>query len=181
MISQGWAGWGDKDTFAIALRSLRQDYHMVPHTLKTLFVNGTSHGIGMLQADPTNDTAYEPMFLHSNIIKWSIREFMCLGCSSDSSDPVALSAIENPESAINRHLKEHRRIFKIEDMQAMSIDPEPLIWKSLEHTACRSVWRSRGLCHRARQHMTQTFGYQFRRGWFASFLGPEEQMCYQSL
>ncbi|KAL9615374.1 MAG: hypothetical protein Q9167_000202 [Letrouitia subvulpina] len=114
-----------KDTFTVALRSLRQNYSMVPHPLKTLFVNGTSHGIGMLQADPANQIKYEPMFLHSNIIKWSIHEFMCVNCSSSSSDPVALSAIENPESAINPHLKDHHRIFKTEDMQSMAIDPEP--------------------------------------------------------
>ena len=150
---------------------------MVPHKLKTLFVNGTSHGIGMLQADPTNQTEYEPMFLHSNIIKWSIRNFMCIGCKADSMDPVALSAIENSESAIHHHLIKHRRIFNLEDMEVMKIDPEPLIWESLEHTACRSVWRSRGLCTRTREHMEQTFGYRFQRGWFASIIGPGEQIC----
>ena len=150
---------------------------MVPHKLKTLFVNGTQHGIGMLQADPTNQTAYEPMFLHSNMIKWSIREFLCVGCSSDPVDAVATSALEKPESSINKHLKEHRRIFNIQDMQEMQIDPEPLIWKSMEHTACRSVWKDPDLCARTREHMTFTFGYQFRASRIATLLGYGDQVC----
>ncbi|KAL8786361.1 MAG: hypothetical protein Q9213_002858 [Squamulea squamosa] len=163
LISQGWAGWGDKDTFTIALQSLREDFHMVPHPLVTLFVNGSSSGIGMLQADPTKQAAYEPMFLHSNIIKWSIRGFFCSGCHNDEKDPVALGAWEDGESPINSHLKEHRRIFSMEHMESMNIDPEPLIWKSFEHVACRSVWQQPDLCKRTREHMEQTFGYEFRQ------------------
>lgn len=171
LISQGWAGWGDKDTFPMALRSLHQEYYMVPHDLKTLFVNGTVQGIGMLQADPTNQTNYQPMFLHSNVVKWGIRAFYCKGCGSDPIDPVAASAIEKSDSSINLHLKEHYRIFKIEDMKAMGIDPEPLIWKSMEHTACRSVWKDDGLCARTREHMEKTFGNQFRPNRIAGLLG----------
>ncbi|KAL8735305.1 MAG: hypothetical protein Q9166_000850 [cf. Caloplaca sp. 2 TL-2023] len=176
MISQGWAGWGDKDTFLLALRSLRQDFYIVPHKLMTLFVNGTSHGIGMLQADPTKSAAYEPMFLHSNIIKWSIRGFFCSGCTNDEDDPVELSAWEDPESSINPHLKEHRRIFPLHDMKSMNIDPEPLIWKSFEHVACRSVWQSPDLCNRTREHMEQTFGYEFKRSGKSPILGGGDQI-----
>ncbi|KAL8719131.1 MAG: hypothetical protein Q9225_003820 [Loekoesia sp. 1 TL-2023] len=177
MISQGWAGWGDKDTFLIALRSLRQDYYMVPHKLKTLFINGTNEGIGMLQADPTNPTAYVPMFLHSNIIKWSIRGFLCKGCADEAVDPVAVSALENPKSPINPHLREHRRIFSLQDMRAMDIDPEPSIWRSFEHVACRSFWQSELLCNRTREHMEQTFGFQFQ----SPLGGGEEQICLKAL
>ncbi|KAL8736345.1 MAG: hypothetical protein Q9181_002473 [Wetmoreana brouardii] len=180
MISQGWAGWGDKDTFLIALRSLRQEYYMVPHKLKTLFINGTSDGVGMLQADPTKPASYVPMFLHSNMVKWSIRGFLCLGCANDTVDPVKTSALENPKSNINLHLTEHHRIFKLEDMKAMGIDPEPLIWKSFEHVACRSVWQSEGLCNRTKVHMEQTFGYQFRKSWVSSIVGGGDQICIQS-
>lgn len=179
LISQGWAGWGDKDTFPMALRSLRQDYYLVPHFLKTLFVNGTSHGIGMLQADPTNQTGYEPMFLHSNVVKWGIRNFFCIGCSSDRIDPVAASAFEKDESSIHLHLKEHYRIFKVEDLKSMGIDPEPLIWRSMEHTACRSVWRDDGLCTRTREHMEKTFGNKFRIGLIDALLGRVDQVCIE--
>ena len=161
----------------MALRSLHQEYYTVPHDLKTLFVNGTTHGIGMLQADPNNQTGYEPMFLHSNVVKWGVRAFMCIGCASDPIDAISLSALENPESSIYRHLKEHYRIFKVEDMEPMGIDPEPLIWKSMEHTACRSVWKDNGLCTRTREHMEKTFGHQFRIGRIAGLLGYGDRVC----
>ncbi|KAL8701268.1 MAG: hypothetical protein Q9224_000581 [Gallowayella concinna] len=177
MISQGWAGWGDKDTFLLALQSLRENFYMVPHQLKTLFVNGTHHGIGMLQADPTKTAGYEPMFLHSNIIKWSIRRFFCSGCADDEEDPVALSAWEDPKSSIHPHLTKHHRIFPLEDMKSMQIDPEPLIWKSFEHVACRSVWQHAELCNRTRDHMEQTFAYEFPRSGVSPIVGGGDQIC----
>ena len=161
----------------MALRSLRQEYYTVPHDLQTLFVNGTTHGIGMLQADPTNQTGYEPMFLHSNVVKWGVRAFLCVKCASDPIDAVALSALENPDSSIHQHLKEHHRIFKVEDMERLGIDPEPLIWKSMEHTACRSVWKDDGLCARTREHMQKTFGHQFRVGRIDALLGYRDRVC----
>lgn len=178
LISQGWAGWGDKDTFPIALRAMKEDFFMVPHQLRTLFVNGTTVGIGMLQADPTNPIEYAPMFLHSNMIKWSIRNFMCIGCSFDQEDPVPMSFLEKPDSPINTHLKQHSRIFKQEEMNFMGIDPEPLIWKSMEHTACRSVWKDDGLCRRTRLHMSETFGHRFEPpGVMARLLGYGDRIC----
>lgn len=161
----------------MALRSLRQEYSLVPHDLKTLFANGTTQGIGMLQADPANQTSYEPMFLHSNVVKWGIRAFYCTKCGSDPVDAVKASALEKPESPIHIHLKEHYRIFKIEDMQAMGIDPEPLIWKSMEHTACRSVWKDDGLCARTRDHMEKTFGSKFQPNQIAALLGYGDPVC----
>lgn len=164
----------------MALRALRQDYSIVPHELKTLFVKGTTHGIGMLQADPTNQTGYEPMFLHSNVIKWGIRSFMCTGCASETADSVALSVLEYPQSPIYKHLKEHHRIFNQADLEPLGIDPEPLIWRSMEHTACRSVWKDEGLCNRTREHMEQTFGHQFRVGRLAGLLGYQDPCIVNS-
>ncbi len=178
LISQGWAGWGDKDTFPIALRALKENYYLVPHQLRTLFVNGTTVGIGMLQADPTNPTEYKPMFLHSNMIKWSIRNFLCIGCSDDKEDPVPMSFLEKPDAPINTHLKEHSSIFNKGEMNFMGIDPEPSIWKSMEHTACRSVWKDDGLCLRTRLHMSETFGHRFEPpGLIARVLGYGDRMC----
>ena len=177
LITQGWAGWGDKDTFPVALKSLREDYYMIPHELKTLFVNGTVEGIGMLQADPSNQKDYEPMFLHSNIIKWSPREFLCKGCASDKEDPVKSSFLEREDSSINRHLKEHRRIFNIEDMRKLNIDPEPLIWKSMEHSVCKGVWKDGEVCARVREHMANAFGYEFRSSRLFSLFGYGDQVC----
>ena len=177
LISQGWAGWGDKDTFPVALQALHEEFYLVPHKLKTMFVDGTAHGIGMLQADPTNQTGYEPMFLHSNVIKWGIRDFLCVKCSPGTEEKAKVTAVEDKGSSINSHLREHRRIFKTEDTRELGIDPEPLMWKSMEHTACRSVWREDDLCARTRQHMDKTFGYRFETGRIAKLLGFRESVC----
>ena len=163
----------------MALQALHDDFYLVPHKLRTMFVAGTVHGIGMLQADPTNQTGYEPMFLHSNVIKWGIRDFLCVKCPSSSEDKVEVSALEKEDSSINSHLKEHRRIFKTEDIKELGIDPEPLMWKSMEHTACRSVWKDQDLCARTREHMTKTFGYKFQTGRVANMLGFRESVCIQ--
>ena len=150
---------------------------MIPHELKTLFVNGTIEGIGMLQADPSNQKDYEPMFLHSNIIKWSPREFLCKSCASDKEDPVKSSFLEREDSSINRHLKEHRRIFNIQDMRKLNIDPEPLIWKSMEHSVCKGVWKDGEVCARVRKHMSGAFGYEFRSSRLFSLFGYGDQVC----
>ena len=178
LITQGWAGWGDKDTFPMALRSLRQKYSMIDTgELKTLFVDGTVHGIGMLQADPSNLTHYQPMFMHSNIVKWSVREFFCVGCASDAEEPITTSLFENPGSAIHSHLKEHRRIFNIHDMQGWGIDPEPMMWRVMEQTACRSVRKNKKLCKRVRKHMEKAFGFSFRTGRMTTFTGRDNPAC----
>ena len=161
----------------MALQALHEDFYLVPHTLETMFVDGTVHGIGMLQADPSNQTGYEPMFLHSNVIKWGIRDFLCVKCPPSLESKVQLSALEKDDSSIHSHLKEHRRIFKKEDTKKLGIDPEPLMWKSMEHTACRSVWRNQDLCASTREHMTQTFGYKFETGRIANLLGFRESVC----
>ena len=177
LITQGWQGWGDKDTFPMALKSFHQDYQMMKNELKTLFVEGTVQGIGMLQADPSNLTDYHPMFLHCNVVKWSVRHFFCIGCAADSEMAVSKSFLENPDSEIHSHLTEHRRIFKVEDLAQWGIDPEPTIWKALEHTACRSVWRKRSLCHRVKDHMTKTFGFSFRSGRLALLQRQRDLPC----
>ena len=165
LISQGWAGWGDKDTFPMALKSLRQDYRMISLELKTLFVNGTIEGIGMIQADPSNPIDFQPLLIHCNIWKWSVRDFFCTNCPPDEMGKPQ-SAWEDRQSIIHGHLRSHRRIFNIQDMEAWNIDPEPMLWRSMEHTACRSIWRRGDLCKRVRVHMMKTFGVVFRRGRF---------------
>lgn len=176
MFSQGQAGWGDKDTFPIALQALGEPFYKIPHGIKTAFVNGTLQGVAMLQASPLNDKTFEPMFLHANIFKWSIRDYLCTGCYPTVNDPNR-GYLENTEATINPHLREGRRILaKIDDLP---IDPEPLIWKSMERTACRSAWRDEGLCDRTRDYMTKAFGFQFRVGKVAAALGLEAQPCLE--
>ena len=164
IFNNGWAGWGDKDTFAIACKAANQPYYMVPHTIVTVFVTGTLMGIGMVQANPANKTAHEPLFMHSNMVKWSMRDFLCETCKPLPGLEDRISHPNNPKSPILSHLKEGKRIFATEQLFQGGIDPEPLMWKSLEYTACRSVWGNEEVCRNARDHMEKTFGYQFMKG-----------------
>ena len=143
----------------------------------TLFINDTLLGIGMVQSDPANDTHANPLFLHSNIIKWSVGEFLCVGCPAHVFRAGSVSALENPQSPINTHLKEGKRIFAIQQLAEVGLDPEPLIWRSMEHTACRSVWGNKQLCEQTRDYMKKTFGFQFRSSRIASFIGYGDKVC----
>ncbi|MCJ1476276.1 hypothetical protein MMC13_004942 [Lambiella insularis] len=174
LINSGWAGWGDKDTFPMALKALQEPYYQINHEIVTVFVTDTVQGIGMVQADPANETNSEPMFLHSNIIKWSMRDFLCLGCWALGGE---ISHLENPSSPINKLLLEDRRIFAEDQLPDIGMDPEPLIWKVMEQLACRSVWGNKQVCEQARQHMTKTFGYQFKASWMAKLLGHGDRVC----
>ena len=177
LISQAWAGWGDKDTFPMALEAMKEDYYEVPHTIDTLFVNGTIHGIGMIQADPANYTTRTPLFLHANIVKWSVRDFLCVGCPSEDPKSAGPSFLENPGSTIHSHLKEARRVYSTIQFEGSGLDPEPMLWKCMEHTACRSVWGNEQLCQQTRDHMAKTFGFQFKASHVATVTGFGELMC----
>ncbi|KAL9122736.1 MAG: hypothetical protein Q9187_000717 [Circinaria calcarea] len=177
LISQGWAGWGDKDTFPMALKAYREPYYQVPHDIITAFVYGTTHGVGMVQSNPANDTSAEPLFLHSNIVKWSVEEFLCLGCPPSTNKASSTSALENTGSPIHSHLKEGKRIFATESFKEAGMDPEPLLWKCMEYSACRSVWGSSQLCKQTRDYMTKTFRYQFKPSRTASMIGYGDRVC----
>ena len=161
----------------MALKALREPYHQVSHDLMTLFVNGVDLGIGMVQASPANATTYEPLFLHSNIVKWSMRDFLCVGCPAVKGDAAYLSYLENPDYPVNKHLKEGLRIFDAGPLKAKGIDPEPLMWKCLEHTACRSVMGNDQVCRQARDHMEKVFGFEFKANSVASAVGYGDKVC----
>ncbi|MCJ1383556.1 hypothetical protein MMC17_006670 [Xylographa soralifera] len=177
LINSGWAGWGDKDTFPTALKALDEPYHQVSQEIVTVFISGTVRGIGMVQADPTNETNSKPMFLHSNIVKWSMRDFLCVGCSALDGSTGMISHIEDPSSPINSHMLEGKRVFSTDQLPDIGMDAEPLIWEVMESLACRSVWGNKQVCQQARDHMTRTFGYQFKSSWIASLLGYGDRVC----
>jgi alpha 1,2-mannosyltransferase len=182
LITQNFAGWGDKDTFPLALKALREDYYMVPFSLDTLFLNGTSTGVAMMQADPGNQTGYEPLFLHANFIKWHVREFLCIGCAGDDVEPVAASDLERDWSPIHNLLLDHMRLYDSDVPEKLCIDPEPMIWKSMEHIVCRSVWTNKDLCERIRDYMADAFGFRYRTRTASRVFrkGYEiEEMCVQ--
>ena len=163
----------------MALEALHEPYYMVPHSLLVTFVNGTSWGEGMLQASPLNETAFELMFMHLNMVKWSVRKLLCIGCASDPLTPVERSALENTELPLAVHLREGTRILSSSNFDTAKIDPEALIWKVLEYNICRTAWRDAGLCARTREHMSKAFGYQFRAGRVATVLGYGDNVCIQ--
>lgn len=145
----------------MALKAYKEPYHQVPHSIHTIFVNGTTLGVAMVQADPTNETFADPLFLHSNIVKWSVSEFFCVGCSTAPAKIGIPSALEDPRSPIQSHLKDAKRIFSTIQFEEKGLDPEPKIWKCMEHTACRTVWGDAQLCTQTREHMSKVFGFRF--------------------
>ena len=161
----------------MALKAYREPYHQVAHEIMTVFVSETLLGIGMIQSNPANLTHAEPLFLHSNIVKWSVGEFLCVGCPSSGTTIGSISALENPNSPINSHLREGKRIFSTTQLSEVGIDPEPLLWKCMEHTACRSVWGNAQLCTQTRNHMKKAFGFQFKSSQLMSLIGYGDRVC----
>ena len=161
----------------MALKAMDEPYFQVTHDIITVFVEGTLLGIGMVQADPTNTTGTSPMFLHSNIVKWSMRDFLCVGCPAISGDGGFVSHLESTSSPIHTHLLEGKRIFATNQLAEHQMDPEPLIWKVIEKTACRSVWGNAQVCKQARDHMSRVFGFKFTTSRFGWLFGNAGTVC----
>ena len=160
LFDQGWMGWGDKNTFPMALKAMNEKYYQIQPEVMTLFSAGSINGIGMLQADPSITKRRTPMFMHLNMIKLSVRRLLCVGCIDDDGSPI-ISQFENPKSLISSHLREGRRLFGTNELTEHKLDPEPSIWKALEYTACRSVWKTPQLCSDCRTFMSKAFGFKF--------------------
>ena len=161
----------------MALKATGQSYYQIPHDIITVFVTGSLLGIGMVQADPANQTTHQPMFLHSNIVKWSMRNFLCIECD-DIPGHRPIYHLEKPDSPVNKHLREGIRIFGTDQLFKTGLDPEPMMWKAIEHTACRSAaWGNEKLCQRARSHMEKTFKFQFKESRIASATGYGDKIC----
>lgn len=162
IFNNGWQGWGDKDTFPAALKAAQQDYYQVSHEIVTIFVQGTSDGIGMLQPDPTNNAEHKPLFLHMNMIKWSTRELLCTeNCNKIKGQGDNPFHMIDERSKINKHMREGMRILAVGQLFQGNIDPEPDMWRVVEHNACRTSWASRHMCRNARRHLERTFGFEF--------------------
>jgi alpha 1,2-mannosyltransferase len=170
LFSSNFAGWGDKDTFPMALKAVKESYHLITHPIVTVFQvpnNRTppAFGIGMAQADPRNETVHRALFMHCNIIKWSMRQFLCEGCTdiwNQDSDRKFISRYENPEDGLYENLHEGKRVLESHQLDEQGLDPEPNLWKSIEYAACRSkAWGNTQACRNAREYMTKTFGFSF--------------------
>ncbi|KHN94872.1 Alpha-mannosyltransferase [Metarhizium album ARSEF 1941] len=162
VFNNGWAGWGDKDAFVVACKAAQQPYYQVPHSIVTIFLQGTTDGIGMLQGDPTNRAEHTPLFMHINMIKMSMREVLCSeDCTKSERQGDHPFHMIDENSRINKHLREGRRLYAVAELFEANIDPEPDVWRVLEHTACRTHRGSRHMCKNARDHMERTFGFKF--------------------
>ena len=165
-------GWGDKDTFAMACKAAGQPYHQVHRQIVTVFVEGTSNGTAMVQADPTVTTGHSPMFMHANIIKLAVTELLCSQtCRATKWPKNRVFHLIDGKSPINAHLKESRRIFSPKPLFDIGVDPEPTLWTVLENLACRTQWGSSDMCRNARHHMEKTFGFNITRS------DGEEDVC----
>jgi hypothetical protein len=146
----------------------------VSRDIVTVFVDGSALGIGMVQSDPSNSTRTSPMFLHSNIVKWSVRDFLCVGCPPLHGQLSFFSHLELEQSQIHQHMLEGKRVFATTQLAEHGMDPEPSIWKVMERIACMSVWGNPQLCGQVREHMKKTFGFKFQSSRFASLLGIQK-------
>jgi len=162
---------------------------MVPHEIVTMFQVPNdriqaAHGIGMVQADPRNESAHEAMFMHCNIIKWSMRQFLCEGCAdiwSSRPGEKFISRYEDSQDDIYQNLRQGKRIFESDALADQGLDPEPQIWKSVMHTACRSkAWGNEQVCRAAKEYMTKTFGFEFKPTKVGEATGHTDDLCLVS-
>lgn len=191
LITQGGPGWGDKDTFPTALRALSLDYTQIPHRLETQHYNKgndqpTGSGMAMLQADPSDLDDFQPLFLHSNFIKFSVRRLMCTNCTEL---PSALTEKQRKkDDAVffvgQVHIRKHanwnalnhwKRIFAIRGKGGLNhlgmLDTERDIWRVLERLACVGVWSDEDICQRTKRHLKLTFGIG------ESWRGAKQESC----
>ncbi|KAL8858149.1 MAG: hypothetical protein Q9178_005326 [Gyalolechia marmorata] len=178
LFTQGGPGWGDKDTFPTALRALRAKWALIPHHLQTQrYDDGTGHGMGtgmaMMQADPADDQNFQPLFLHSNFIKLSVRRLMCDVCIED---PSALSAEQRMKSEevtfkgaimerkgnIWNQLNSGTRLFATIEKDGLNdmgrLDTELDMWRVMERVGCTGVFSDNKICRRTRRYLDRTFG-----------------------
>ncbi|TKA83798.1 hypothetical protein B0A55_00072 [Friedmanniomyces simplex] len=168
LLNYGYAGWGDKDTFPLALRALDKPFSTVKNP-RDLWVNGLvgDRRAGMLQMDPASlpdskDAKPTAFFLHATTIKWSHRDFVCDGCLpiwlTDSTTEAFRSRWEDPNAELHPQLQANLRILDPDMLQYMPtmtssststtgndtstietpLDAEIRIWRAMEYAACRS-------------------------------------------
>lgn len=181
LINHGYAGWGDKDTFPLALRALNESYYSVPYAPQNVWVKDHvgERRVGMLQmalpgpnkrkaaSSQPNDKG-TAMFLHATTIKWSHRDFICYQClpiwHTDSPADPFVSRYEKQTAELSNLLRGNFRLLD-EDVRTYTlkgVDPELKIWRAMEHAACRSrAWSHAKTCEVGRRYVTKTFRFSF--------------------
>ncbi|RMY22138.1 hypothetical protein D0867_02909 [Hortaea werneckii] len=177
LLNSGQAGWGEKDTFPLALRALNEPFTAIPFRVRTAWHHGQKDNkiMGLLQMAPASQTLNDPeghgtaIFLHSTNVKWSHRDFLCIRClpiwpSESPTDPF-VSRYEDPLEELSSQLGSNVRILDEDMFQYMPPDlpdAEVRIWRAMEHAACRSpAWRQHNACAIGRGYMQKTFGFGF--------------------
>ncbi|KAI6809682.1 hypothetical protein KC327_g6473 [Hortaea werneckii] len=177
LLNSGQAGWGDKDTFPLALRALNEPFTAIPFRVQTAWHHGQKDKkiMGLLQMAPASHTPNDPegrgtaVFLHSTNVKWSHRDFLCIRClpiwpSESPTDPF-VSRYEDPLEELSSQLSSNVRILDEDMFQYMPPglpDAEVRIWRAMEYAACRSpAWRHHNACAIGRGYMQKTFGFGF--------------------
>ncbi|KAK1086281.1 hypothetical protein LTR33_001645 [Friedmanniomyces endolithicus] len=189
LLNFGYAGWGDKDTFPLALHALNKHFSTVQAQPRDVWVNGQigDRRAGMLQMEPgLGDGQPAAFFLHATTIKWSHRDFVCDGClpiwHTESLSDAFSSRWEDANAELHAQLRSNLRILDVDMLQYMPtiaasslstpgnsssvvgtpLDAEARIWRAMEHAACRSrAWRQSRTCEVARRYMIATFGFTF--------------------
>ncbi|KAI7240977.1 hypothetical protein KC330_g897 [Hortaea werneckii] len=177
LLNSGQAGWGDKDTFPLALKALNEPFTAIPFRVRTAWHHGQKDNkiMGLLQMAPASQTPNDPkgygtaIFLHSTNVKWSHRDFLCIRClpiwpSESPTDPF-VSRYEDPLEELSSQLGSNVRILDEDIFQYMPPglpDAEIRIWRAMEYAACRSpAWRHHNACAIGRGYMQKTFGFGF--------------------
>ena len=164
---------------------------MISHRLETQrYDDGTGHGTGsgmaMMQADPAGEKEFEPLFLHSNFVKLSVRRLMCAECVEDSSALNAQQRYDGKEVTFKGSIADHqnpiweqlnfgRRIFATKGKDGLidmgRLDTELDLWRVMERVACVGAFSDDKICHRTRRYLDKTFGRVTR------WQGGSERMC----
>jgi alpha 1,2-mannosyltransferase len=183
LLNYNFAGWGDKDTFPLAFRTLKKPFHTVAAPPADAWERGKigERRVGMLQMMPDSPTEAQPdgaaAFLHATTVKWSYRDFVCDRClpiwHTDSATDKFVSSWEDDKSDLYPFLHGNLSIIEPEVIEYMPtvaqahndddrLGLEIRLWRAMEYAACRSpAWRHERSCTVARRYMIGTFGFRF--------------------
>ncbi|KAK3671231.1 hypothetical protein LTR78_008866 [Recurvomyces mirabilis] len=176
LLNFNYAGWGDKDTFALAFRALKKPFHTVLAPPGDAWERGkvNTRRVGMLQMAPGSDPPVAA-FLHVTTVKWSHRDFVCDGClpiwhTESPGDPF-ISGWEDSNSELYPFLHSNLSIIEPEGLDKympttpgtdVPLQLEAMLWRATEYAACRSpAWRHERTCAVARRYMMGTWGFTF--------------------
>ena len=168
-------------SFVTALRALNHSFYVVPHYLSPVYLNTgraniTEGGVSVLQASPSSPDIFRPVFLHTSILQFGIRDLMCdSSCvetfSATSARPRenqriigtkvrTLGAVASRIHPVHGQIRNRKRLLANKNIKDRGLDFEPKIWMVLERLACEKggAWGEEALCRNTRAYVTEVFG-----------------------